>query len=144
MFEVRSHHFFPEGSGNIISSQKKLWKCPIYSRNDLHLFHANICILIVCRKSSNEINEKSRKGINRYFYNKKLPHFNGNAIPIILMIKISIYYRRNLNLFHANTFILQKIFELINEKSRKGINEYFYIKKFAHFNGNGAFPQLFV
>ena len=30
----------------------------------------------------------------------------GNAIPIISMIKISIYYRRNLNLFHANTLIL--------------------------------------
>ena len=33
---------------------------------------------LFCRKSSNEINEKSRKGIIGYFYIKKLPYFNGN------------------------------------------------------------------
>ena len=73
--------------------------------------------------------------------------FYGNAIPIILMIKISIYSRNNLHLFHANTYILivlYKIFEQINEKSRGGINGYFCTKKILHINGNGAFPQLFV
>ena len=49
----------------------------------------------------------------------------GNAIPIILMIKISIYTRRDLHLFHANTcilFVMQKIFNKINKKFNFGGN----------------------
>ena len=61
-----------------------------------------------------------------------------NAIPIILMIKISIYYRRNLNLLYLFIYYyLQKIFEQINEKSRTEINGYFCIKKILLFDGNG-------
>ena len=61
----------------------------------------------------------------------------GNAILIILMIKIYIYCWRNLNsckYLYLYVF-LQKIFEQINEKCA-GINGYFCIKKILHFYGN--------
>ena len=69
----------------------------------------------------------------------------GNSIPIISMIKISIYSLRDLSLFHVNTcilFVLQKIFEQNKFKIPKGINGYFYIRKLLHFNGNSIPIQM--
>ena len=105
--------FFPEGSKNIISSHKSLWKCHSHNKGFLMQKYPFIPV----RDFS--------------FFSCKYLHFMcflENLRTSLRKIYVHGVFRKS----------LYKIFEQIKEKFRAGINGYFCcIKKIFHFNGNG-------
>ena len=77
--------FFSEGSGNIISSHKKLWKCHSHYFNyqNIHLlpeeFEFISCKYLYFVENLRTNKLKILEGIYEYFYAKKLAHFNVNG-----------------------------------------------------------------
>ena len=72
------HHFFPEGSVNIISLHKSVWKCPMRDFSFILCKYLYIICFVNLRTSLRKIYGHGTLGGKGYLYIRKSFHFNGN------------------------------------------------------------------